>query len=320
MNTVITGESRILDNVGTEQLYQLSCDATDLSAWLSQNGFSAKRDYIREEMAQLIPPFCQHQATLITRYLDGLISLNDVSQTFLSYLIEKNISLDVEILYQCLTDYADDVDRVVKNIIQGRSYQQALNMLGFGLCEGHYEIELANFSLDINIADEILLYGYDPSTSYAMPSRIQCLTKNDLKNLDHSESSFDLMLARWVLHHTDPTDRWEDIIVALNACKNGADIIIVEESWLPSINESNVSNYRFKELLLGFFDIIVNIALHMSWMFNKECPNFYLQYLRQEDFEQIESKINRPFQKKIYSLDYSLLSQHIIHYKLLDMS
>ncbi len=287
-----------------------------LEKWLINHGFTAQREYTLELLLQHFSPFCQKHQLLLQGYFSGLNTLNGIANQFINYLGYRHLDFDAETMFSNAVDYVRDAEKEIEKILNQRTAQNKLNVLGFGLGDGLYEEKIKSKLLSTGLYNEVNLYGYDPITLDSFTKGINKITKADLEIMKQ-DPIIDVIITRWVLHHTSLDHRWNDLTLAINACRSKADIIIVEESSLVPTSASRTYENKLEELILGIFDVIVNMGLHPHWFQGENEGSFFLKYLYQEDFKFIESKISRLYHKHKQTLDYSIHSQQIIHYALI---
>ena len=173
-------------------------------------------------------------------------------------------------------------DTAVKQELQVFSPRTAVNILGFGCDEGAYELALGQHLVDRGLAKEVKVYGYDP---YATRSKdITYLTPQQLR--DSHAPSFDLIIARWVLHHVYQGDRWDDFLCCLNKAQTDALALIVEHGFLDG--NYSVEDKQLYELFNALFDVVANIGLRPQYFFTKDNrvkDDFYVKYLEKGEFD-----------------------------------
>ncbi|TLY47017.1 MAG: hypothetical protein E6K54_07575 [Gammaproteobacteria bacterium] len=113
-------------------------------------------------------------------------------------------------------------------------------------------------------------------------SGIQYITPEQLNT---SPVRFDVIIARWSLHHVKIDNRWADLSDCINRCNPDASIIFIEHGFLQ--NTHTPAEKKLYELLNALFDIIANIGLRPTY-FTETAPffgeHFFIHYLEPNDF------------------------------------
>lgn len=315
MEEAIINEEAIKSQSGSSMNAYISMLTTPkiLEKYLINHGVTSQRQYALALFLQHFTPFCQMHKALLHEYFVGAKSLNELCHLFIEDIGSQYLTFDSETMFSNVQDYVFHVESQILKILSQRHSQATLNILGFGLGDGVYEAKLIKKLLDTGLFNNINLYGFDPNIYENLPTNIKSITKSELTAFA-TKPFFDVIIARWVLHHTTIEERWDNLICAMNSCRGGADIIIVEEAPLISRQFANTYEYKLKALIIGIYDVIVNMGLHPKWFMQKAEGKFFLQYLYQEDFSKMESNMSNPYQKEVITSDYDLFSQHLIHY------
>jgi len=219
-------------------------------------------------------------------YLSGQVPLNSVCQDFVRFCFRNNIHLDPTRTLDSFKKHNELCDAAVRKELDEIRPQEKINLLGFGLDEGIYEKQIAAHLISSGKAKKVDIFGFDP---YAKKSLgIQYLSESDLYC---SEKSFDLVVARWVLHHVELRKRWSTLINCLNSCHSGAHVLIIEHGYLDGVSEID---RRFNGLLNAIFDVVANIGLRPRYFLNSRNmgDDFFIQYLEPSDFDAIKRKIS----------------------------
>ncbi len=225
---------------------------------------------------------CKEKQTLISFFLEKN-NLDFICIDFIEFCFAKKIAMNVEETLNsfCLHNKLSD-DRV-KQELKKIPEQETISLLGFGLDEGTYEKGLAQFLIDEGLCQNVILYGLDPYAKKG--NNIHYLTLQELNS--KKEFNFDVIIARWSLHHVAFTSRWHDLSQCINRCNANATVLFIEHGMLheklPLIKEN------FYGLLNATFDIIANIGLRPDY-FTQTKPkgtNFFIRYLKAEDYNTI---------------------------------
>jgi hypothetical protein len=174
-------------------------------------------------------------------------------------------------------------DFITKEILMKKEFDKDSSIFGFGLGDGAYEVEIANFLIQQGLTGSTLIYGYDP---YGIPN--QSISMLDEAALLRGSLNFDLIIARWVLHHVPTLQRWDIFASALGQLKKGGIAVVVEHGF---VDESNpVQNRKLYRLLNAIADLIANVGIRPEW-FSLTAPifgkNYFLNFLTTKDLTSI---------------------------------
>ena len=142
-------------------------------------------------------------------------------QDFITFCFKKGIALDKE---QTLSSFAQHdalSNMALKRELDGITPTKELKLLGFGLGDGSYEKSLSEYLIHKKIAGSVRMYKPIASIEY--------LSSAQLKG---HIPAFDIITARWVLHHVALKNRWTDFIDCINHSKVNTQILIVEHGFL----------------------------------------------------------------------------------------
>lgn len=216
-------------------------------------------------------------------YFSSEKNLNFICNNFIDYCFNHKIKLNSEKTLQSFNLHNQLSDNAVKKELLKITSKSHINLLGFGLDDGIYEKKLADFLVLNKICNEVTIYGMDPYAKKG--SSIHYITSKQL-NIDFVK--FDIIIARWALHHVKLRDRWSDLSNCISQCNPDASIIFVEHGFLK--NTLSPSEKKLYELLNALFDIIANIGLRPSY-FTLTAPqfgkHFFIHYLEFSDFRSI---------------------------------
>lgn len=267
-----------------------------------------KGNYIHEHFISWLSLYSREKSNYVLKYLNGRISFELICKDFINFCFHKGIELDAQKTLEAFSSHNQLSDDAVKKELTKLGFRSQINLLGFGLDEGAYERNIADYLIRKNHAQNVMVFGFDP---YAKKKNgIIYLDKNQLTN--SSAPRFDLIIARWVLHHVTRKDRWDDLISCINKCNTNARVVIVEHGFL----RGRTSSYERKmsDFLNATFDIIANIGLRPNY-FSDSLPdlgaNFFIQYLRVNDLRKIQNKIKTPSVETIYDVGPSFPNQTI---------
>jgi hypothetical protein len=253
-----------------------------LEAVLQQINHSKIGNYLYEKFILWLNRYLQEIKTqqYLRYYFSSEKNLNFICNNFIDYCFIHKIKLDPKKTLQSFKDHNQLSDNAVKNELLKITSKRYINLLGFGLDDGIYEKELANFLVLHNVCNKVTIYGMDP---YAIKSNdIQYLTPTQL-SMDSLK--FDIIIARWSLHHVKLDNRWSDLSHCISRCNSDASIIFIEHGFLH--NTHFPAEKKLYELLNALFDIIANIGLRPTY-FTETAPSFgehfFIHYLEPNDF------------------------------------
>ena len=253
-----------------------------LEAALQQINHSKIGNYLYEKFILWLNRYLQEIKTqqYLRYYFSSEKNLNFICNNFIDYCFFHKIKLDPKKTLQSFKAHNQLSDNAVKNELLKITSKRYINLLGFGLDDGIYEKELANFLVLHNVCNKVTIYGMDP---YAIKSNdIQYLTPTQL-SMDSLK--FDIIIARWSLHHVKLDNRWSDLSHCISRCNSDASIIFIEHGLLH--NTHFPAEKKLYELLNALFDIIANIGLRPTY-FTETAPSFgehfFIHYLEPNDF------------------------------------
>lgn len=279
------------------------------SAWLS------KSNYTQQIFSDTVSRFVAHNREVMLLYFNQSLTLNEIALCIVNFIYENTIILDRNKILEGLS-YGDSIVEtyVSKYIKSHLIYKEHMNILGFGGGNGFYEKLMANYIKEYQLAKHVDVFIFDPYQEKTT-NDICFLTEFDLKNT--KEKTFDIINTRWVLHHINKENRWQQFIQCSRKLSSKGLLLILEEGDF----DTNLN--FFQQLLYRFFlmciDVVINMALRPEW-FLSTLPipgkNFYVDYLTEHDLKYIESKLNLPFEKSVIPIiDQKFYSQNLIAYK-----
>lgn len=253
-----------------------------LEAALQQINHSKIGNYIYENFIFWLRRYLQEIKTqsYLRYYFSSEKNLNFISNNFIDYCFSNKIKLDPKKTLQSFKIHNQLSDNAVKKELLKLTSKLHINLLGFGLDDGIYEKELANFLALHKICKKITIYGMDPYAKKGCD--IQYISP---EQLNRGSIKFDVIIARWSLHHVKPNNRWSDLSDCISQCNPDASIICIEHGFLQNIYFP--AEKKLYELLNALFDIIANIGLRPTY-FTETAPSFgkhfFIHYLEPKDF------------------------------------
>ncbi len=267
-----------------------------LRAKLHNSGVYLAGRYLYDHFSEWLSRYAIQSPPALEAYFSGQVVLNEVCQDFIGFCFKKGIVLDKE---QTLSSFAHHdalSDAALKRELDGITPAKELKLLGFGLGDGSYEKSLSEYLIHKRITDSVKMYGFDP---YAKQLEgIEYLSPAQLKG--HTPA-FDIITARWVLHHVALKNRWTDFIDCINHSKVNTRVLIVEHGFLRKAPSDMDTKLHY--LLNATFDVVANIGIRPHW-FTDTAPhigkNFFVHYLTDKDFSEIKRSVHFDLTQDIY--------------------
>ncbi len=268
----------------------------------------AEGNYLQDHFIHWLSTYAIQSWDSLQSYFSGQQGLTFICKNFIHFCFKNDISMDAHKTLQSFNYHNQLSDKALKQELIKITPKDSINILGFGLDEGHYEKTLAQFLIGEGITKAVNIFGFDPY-ALKMPE-ISYLTPEQLKakNLP----LFDVVVARWALHHVELQHRWGDFINCINRCNPDAMVLIVEHGFLNE-KYSNLDK-RLYYLFNATFDIIANIGLRRH-SFTNTAPdfgsNFFIHYLEPEDFSMVKRGISLQLTQNIFDIGPGFPNQTI---------
>jgi len=261
--------------------------------------------YLHENFIFWLNAYARQEADFCTNYLMGSLPLNALCRDFIRFCFDRKIYLDPAETLASFAKHNEFSDKAVRNELEKITPKSEINLLGFGLDDGHYEQQLAHYLVASGKAKTVNVLGFDP---YA--NRNPAIYYLSADELSSDKWEFDLVVVRWVLHHVEMQYRWSSLINCINRCKPGAEVLIVEHGFLA---EATPFDRRVGALLNAIFDIVANIGLRPGYFLNAKRlgDDFFIHYLEPKDFSEIGSHVSVNMGLKIYDVGPTFPNQTI---------
>lgn len=275
---------------------------------LHKQGVYLPGKYLHDHFTWWLSQYARQFPLSLEAYFTNKIELNSLCQEFIQFCFKHHIFLNKEKTLKSF-EYHDAVsDKALKQELALFSYKPKINILGFGLGTGHYEKNIAEYFIQNRLAESVKIYGFDP---YAENSNeIEFLTATQLVTNQHP--AFDVITARWVLHHISLKERWTHFVDCINRSKPGAMVFVVEHGFLQK--PSLIFDKKLYWLLNATFDVVANIGIRPHW-FTSTYPNiganFFIHYLECKDFKDIKKGIKVQMTQNIYDVGPNFPNQTI---------
>ena len=267
--------------------------------------------YLRDAIIDVVSSFTSQRRSFIEQYLCGSVTLNALCLEVIQHIANEKMSFDSNLALRALAPVDTALDDAIKAVLEPEASLRKLSLCGFGLGDGQYELQLSRHLTTRGLVSQVDLYGFDPHPRFDF-SQISPLSSEDLS---HSGGpAFDIILARWVLHHIRTEKRWEDFISCVNRSHHDAKIVVLEEgAFAPRRRKTR--QLLLYEFLAGCADVVVNTILCPSWIFpvgQKPGDQFYLEYLTRDDIAALESAFDMPVTRRIQRICAEFFPQILI--------
>src|SRR3990167_9921745 len=187
-----------------------------------------KNNYLYDRFIFLLSNYVKKDSFHLCDYIDEKISLKDFCMDFIKFCFMNNIHLDEEKTLISFNRHNLISDKAVKSELLKIPRMDKINLFGFGLDDGEYEKRIARFLVAHGKARSVNLFGFDPYANKG--SGIEYFSTSDL--ILNKAPKFDVIIARWSLHHVELKSRWLELIGCINRCNPEATILIVEHGFL----------------------------------------------------------------------------------------
>lgn len=305
LETLVTGDdetflARAENPAILEQSLMALCGRTDM-------------EYLVREAAAAISRFASAHRSALRDYGHGAADLSELAAGFSRFLERDRACLDPEHVRLAVAGYTADGDAVVRGILRERDPRRNIDMLGFGCAEGAYELELCRWLESAGMTTGARAFGFDPHASDPLPG-LCMLSEVDLASPDLP--SFDIIVARWALHHVPRNERWSTLALALRRMRPDGIVLIQEEGMLGA-GSARPREIARLELLLACFDVLITRSLKPGWARagdGAQSP-FFLEYLTLSDLASIEAHLPGGIARRIIKHGTGLLAQTFITYQ-----
>ena len=286
------------DNYSPIGVFALLKDGNRLKSVLDEINQGVIGNYLHNHFISGLNAYAHQNFSFCTGFLEGDVPLEAICRSFIQFCSANKMYLDPAKTLDSFERHNQLSDEAVKYELKKITPKPKveLNLLGFGLDTGYYEQELARYLVTSHKAEKVNIFGFDP---YANPNRaIRYLSVDELNS---GQWTFDLIVARWVLHHVAMNYRWDDFVNCINRCNPGAEVLIVEHGFLA---EASLFDRRVSALFNAVFDIVANIGLRPDYFFKGSAlgEKFFIHYLEPKDFSKIASHVSVKVGLNIYDV------------------
>ncbi|MBU0505379.1 hypothetical protein KJ708_05245 [bacterium] len=265
-----------------------------------------QNDYLLDEFSSVLFDFTKVYKKRVYEFISGYLTCMQLSRLFIDYIADLDIEVSSNKVLDSLEEGELKLDKIIRSRICKPFKNETVNLLGFGLASGEYEIKLANYILSQQYCKHIKIFGYDPFVQ-TDNNQINYITLADFNKKQIPK--FDIILSRWSLHHVQACERWMPLLSLVNHVNLNAHIFIVEEG--PFLLNDISNNRRITLLFQVLEDAFVNYILFPRWCCSN---NYYIEYLSENDIERIESNLSFEYAKNSISLPGNEGTQIINYY------
>lgn len=293
------GHEALLDLLKTEEFFRKLIFGSDTQA---------QHNYLYENFISWVVRYAKKSDKLLGDYLLNKLELNDLTKDFVRFCFLNCISLDFQQTLDSFNYHNQLSDCAIKNELKQLKPKKNINLLGFGLDDGAYEKKIARHLISEKIAESVRIYGFDPFANKS--EGVVYLAENFFRLTD--APFFDIILARWVLHHVNSKFRWSSFVNCVDRCNRGSLVLIVEHGFL------NKNSSALHENLYCFvnaaFDVLANIGLRPRYLLSKTKTreeDFFIEYLQDKDFFEMENRFKFKVKREIYHVGPEFPNQTI---------
>jgi hypothetical protein len=263
-------------------------------------------------LAGLVAGFMREEPLLLAEYLSGRQPAQQVAQALIRLLGRHDPRLDPKLFLQFLEQHDQASDRWIRARLAARGFQEELSVLGFGLGDASYERALCHWLAgEARLAARVKLWGFD--THPAAGGEVHMLTCGELEG--GQAPRFDVVIARYVLHHIEPRERWSGLLACLRRCHPGATVLIAEQGYPAPSRPENAAEERYRELLLVCFDVLANATLYPDWC-GTGGANFYVSFLSEEELTSLERQFPPVAQRELQDVGPVFPGNIMLRYEL----
>jgi len=161
---------------GVDDALRLLEDETAFGEKLAALGWADRGGYLLERMTPILSRFARQERELLRAFLSGRADLQQVYPAFLAFLGTADTGLEPGPLLESLGFYEREAYALLMEELSERPAQDLVRLLGFGLAEGDYEREIAQYTQTTtrrqaaNLGSPIFLFigdaRYDGAVAY----------------------------------------------------------------------------------------------------------------------------------------------------------
>lgn len=300
--------ARFMDKQSMTSIFSFLQSKFALCKAFQQLEINATKNYLFDQFTYWLSRYASEKAAYLNDYFLGNKGLDYICNDFIKFCFKEGILLDSHCTLESFQQHNKILDVAIENELMKIKRKYTINLLGFGLGDGNYEKILAKNLVQLKIAREVKIFGFDPYAK--QEDDIVYFTEQQLSN--DTATIFDIIVVRWVLHHVHLSQRWKNLINCINRCNPGALILIIEHGFL----EKKYLDIEIKlyTLFNAIFDVVANIGIRPQW-FTATVPdigaNFFINYLRPCDFEAVKNSTISTTTQKIYDIGPNFPNQTV---------
>jgi len=266
---------------------RLEGDSAALRNRLGQLGLANEFAPLADALAEFVAEVTLRESRLVQGYLAGAAPFEHVATALLRTLASRGVRLPPELLYAFFARQDAEADEWLRARIARLGPRESLSVLGYGLGDGSFERALASWLVAGGHCRTVELFGFDPHQVAGAP--VVMVGRDQL-----AQRRFDVIIARYVLHHVRPEARWADLAACVRACKPDGELLIAEQGY-PAPGPAAAPGARLEHLLLAAVDLVANAVVHPDWCDLRaiEASGFYLSFLSEEDLTGLHQALPR---------------------------
>jgi hypothetical protein len=293
-------------------VHPLPQDPAALAPGFEALGLGGPYTPIAEALAELVAGFMRHEPLLLAEYLAGRQPAQAVAQAFIRGLGRQAPRLDPKLFLRFLEQHDQASDQWIRARLAARGFQQELSVLGFGLGDGSYERALCRWLVhEARLAASVRLWGFD--THPTAGGEVRMLTRSELEGAEAPR--FDVIIARYVLHHIEPRERWSGFLACLRRCRPGATVLIAEQGYPAPSRPEHTPEARSRELLLVSMDVLANATLYPGWC-GTGGADFFVSFLSEEELDSLERQFPPVTQRELCDVGPAFPGNVMFRYEL----
>lgn len=261
------GEERRLIEGGSSSasvVAKLAGNKAHFSQVLYRAGY--EKNYLNTLFIQVFTRYSGGNQHLLEAYLSDKLPLMGVMKNFIDFCVENKIQPNPGLTLDAFKEHNQHLDKVVKKeLSETRWPKRSINLLDFGCGDGSYGKQVAKHLMKTGCVEGVNLFGFDP---YAQPGPA-------ITYINGPGVVFDLVIARWVLHHVTQENRWRNFVQFLTPLTK---VLIIEHGLLMSADQSTVGT-RWDALVNAAFDVVANLGFRPEYVEK----SFYVDYFKYPD-------------------------------------
>ncbi|WP_192483460.1 MULTISPECIES: hypothetical protein [Cysteiniphilum] len=261
-------------------------DITLLMRTFNEFGLYQSGNTLANEFAERLIEYSKTNWSLIKLYFNDEVSLTQLCHEFIKTCQNHKELIAPQDILACWDYHNVITNQSILNAIEPLCLEKKdVNIFSYGIGNGEYELSLKSF-LEEKYSINVGVYGYDPYPD--IKSNSICYVTPE----ESEQTSYDIIIARWVLHHVEDNCRWSEFSSFLRCLSQHGKAIIIEHGYTETPPET--LHEKFLAFLNATYDVITNYHLRPSGFINHNQTNhsFYISYLNMDDIARIGSGYN----------------------------